>query len=437
MVDIVKIDVGSVITKGEESYEIVDFLGGGSSGKVFRAKPRSPNEFDPEIAVKVPSAAWLNGTNGRQMFHREARILGNIEHPNVVKIIDLWAWEDGSMALLQELVDGGVNLRAFIRGATDEQRVCVFLQTLYGLRAIHSNEGAIHRDIAPTNILVDKSGTVKIVDFGLAREIERRSQGWTRAGEPIGTPGCVAPEQEDDAANCDHRADLYGLGRAFASSLQDRRPVHIDIWAIAEPWGPLLRRLAAHEAAERFQTADEAVNAAVRAFGLAGLAPADLLRHQVEFAFGLREPPEGWSLLASAWLASRADFTTRCIAAAAKVRDAIAEPWFDVASMFDRLEASSGLAALAPGGGAGYSAADPAGEVLRAVYPNLDPPQKVRCFRRLVRIAVDKHRYSVMQDVRAVFRGEKDPSMRDTLSFVLDEEDPEEIIEGRGVIPGR
>jgi serine/threonine protein kinase len=431
------IAVGTIISKGELRYRVVAEIGNGASGKVFRADQIAPTQ-GPSIAIKVPSEQWLDGTHGRQKFQREARILGNIEHRNVVKILDLWTFEDGSMALLQELVQDAVKLRDYLRTATPQQKASVFLQCLYGLRAIHGREGAIHRDVSPNNILVDGTGTVKIIDFGLAREIDRQSEGWTKTGEHIGTPGCIAPEQQEDPANCDHRVDLYAFGRTFAACLLDRRPVYCDFGLLSEPYRTLCARLAEHDAPRRFQSADDAVDASVHTLGSAGIVLDDIFVHHEEFSLALRRAPVGWESIVYAFFMSRGAFTTQDIMFAAwLLGNAIGHPGFDGGRFFDALEGSPGIAALRPNGGAGYAAADPAGDVLLALYPTLDAARRVRCFRALVRIAVDKHRYEVMGDVRSAYTIESDPSIKAQLDVVLDAEDPERVIEGRGVIPQR
>src|SRR5688572_9538148 len=191
-------------------FEILETLGQGGMGVVYKAKQRS---LDRVVALKVmpPEAAREAGFSDR--FTREARTLARLQHPNIVGVHDFGV-SDGLYYLVMEYVDGA-NLREAMRDGklTPRQALAVVPQVCDALQYAH-DQGVVHRDVKPENILLDRSGRVRIADFGLAKIVLRTPVDVTitRAGQVMGTLHYMAPEQYRSPDSVDHRADIYSLG---------------------------------------------------------------------------------------------------------------------------------------------------------------------------------------------------------------------------------
>lgn len=187
-------------------YRILDVLGQGGMGQVFRAEH---SMMGREVAVKVlPRAKSTPDTEAA--FRREIRMLGRLDHPNLVRALD--AGHDGKVYyLVTELVDG-VDLRKQVLkyGTLDEVAAAsVVTQVARGLAYAHS-EGLVHRDVKPGNILVTPSGIAKLLDVGLAGSVLESES--TRLGRVVGTMDYMAPEQIRSPDGVGPAADVYGLG---------------------------------------------------------------------------------------------------------------------------------------------------------------------------------------------------------------------------------
>jgi serine/threonine protein kinase len=228
---------------GRGRLVIGEKLGFGGFGTVFKAQHTRPSGAKFDVVVKVPHAEVTADPVLSKKFAREARIL-NIDHPNVVRIIAHWTFPDGDQAIVQEQVVDAMPLTAYVTSSR-EAAPSLLLQALHGLCAFHKGSNVVHRDITPNNLLVNGKGLLKVIDFRLAREDPRTTTTLTRIGIGMGTSGCIAPEQLTDAANVDHRADLYGLGKAFAAAIQARDPQHVEVHRLPEPWRSLCTLLPA------------------------------------------------------------------------------------------------------------------------------------------------------------------------------------------------
>jgi capsular polysaccharide biosynthesis protein/predicted Ser/Thr protein kinase len=211
------------IAKLFPQLEVLEFVGKGGMGAVYKA--RQPN-LDRLVALKIlpPTAAGDPGFAER--FNREARALARLNHPNIVAVHDFG--QAGALHyLVMEFVDGG-NLRQIEQAGrlTPEQALVIVPQICEALQFAH-NEGIVHRDIKPENILLDKKGRVKITDFGIAKMLGRPDAGapLTGAGDIVGTPHYMAPEQIEKPRTVDHRADIYSLGVVFYEMLTGELPL--------------------------------------------------------------------------------------------------------------------------------------------------------------------------------------------------------------------
>jgi serine/threonine-protein kinase len=262
-------------------YEITEVLGQGAMGVVYKG-------FDPGIrrtvAIKTIRRELVEGERHAAAmlarFRNEAQAAGKLAHPGIVAVYDYG--EDASVAYIaMEYVEGN-SLREYIgRGTRFAERdaVSIMSQLLEGLA--HAHERRVwHRDIKPGNVIVMRSGKVKIADFGIAR-IEASEL--TQTGVMMGSPGYMAPEQYA-AAQIDHRADLFASAVVFYQLLTGAKPFvgtaeqvtyatcHTDPLrpALADPgkgwerYDPVITKALSKKPEDRYQTA-EAFRAAVLA----------------------------------------------------------------------------------------------------------------------------------------------------------------------------
>jgi serine/threonine protein kinase len=196
------------------NYDLLDRLGAGGMGTVFKARHRRMKRI---VALKVLAANLSGNPLFVKRFQREVETIASLGHPNIVMAYDADEAEAGHF-LVMEFVPGR-DLAACVEkeGPFSLSRaVSCILQTARGLAYAHS-QGIIHRDIKPHNLLLDEAGAVKITDLGLAR-LNHGAAGpatgadVTMAGGAIGTADYMPPEQALDATTIDHRADIYSLG---------------------------------------------------------------------------------------------------------------------------------------------------------------------------------------------------------------------------------
>ncbi len=200
-------------------YRIVREIGRGGMGVVYLARDPALHR---ELAVKTLfQSAWVNQPETKERFLREARSAARLHHPNIITIYELG--EDGGVPFIaMELLDG-IDLAAAIRQGrfprvNDKLRLVG--QLCRGLEHAH-RQGVIHRDVKPSNVIILDDGTVKVVDFGVARFDEGTML--TRSGEVLGTPTYMAPEQFTDEAT-DHRIDVWAVGVMLYELFAGRRP---------------------------------------------------------------------------------------------------------------------------------------------------------------------------------------------------------------------
>ena len=195
-------------------YVVLDKLGEGGMGVVLKARHR---RMDRLVAIKVLSPAAMSQPGSVERFHREVEVAAKLTHPNIVTAYDAGEHE-GMHYMAMEYVEGK-DLASIVkeRGPLElSQAVECILQAARGLQYAHG-KGIVHRDIKPGNLLLDKEGTVKILDMGLARmagtdAAPGGAEKLTASGQIMGTFEYMAPEQAFDCHNVDLRADVYSLG---------------------------------------------------------------------------------------------------------------------------------------------------------------------------------------------------------------------------------
>ncbi|MGC4083184.1 MAG: serine/threonine-protein kinase [Vicinamibacterales bacterium] len=198
-------------------YVLRDRLSAGPTGYVYAADDRVLNRT---VAVKTIAADLEDDAEARERFFREAQIMAQLTHPNIVRILDVG--EDGNHPfIVMEFIDGRA-LGDYLRAHPDlplASRLDLIVQLYSGLEAAHA-QGAVHRDVKPANILVDADGHLKIVDFGLAR---LRHSTLTKNGSVVGSPQYMSPEQTE-GRRVDERSDIFSAGAVGYFILAGRPP---------------------------------------------------------------------------------------------------------------------------------------------------------------------------------------------------------------------
>jgi eukaryotic-like serine/threonine-protein kinase len=268
-------------------YRILERIGAGGMATVFLAEDE---RLGRRVAVKRLHAD--SPEDVAQRFHREARLLASLSHPNVVAIFDT-ATDDDGVLIVMEHVAGETLRDALARGPLGDERA---LAVIAGVAAAldHAHErGVVHRDVKPANVLLGEHGDVKLADLGIATATE--STQITRTGSLLGTPSYMAPEQLD-GGELTPAVDVYALGTLAFEALSGRKarsgrtPVEIARRVVSEA-APDLRevradlpeaaaavlcRAMARDPAERHASAGELASDLARALGRAGPAAAGL-----------------------------------------------------------------------------------------------------------------------------------------------------------------
>ncbi|MDB4934985.1 MAG: hypothetical protein JWP87_1957 [Labilithrix sp.] len=279
-----------------ERYELVELLGQGGHGAVYRALQRP---LGREVALKMILVEALLSEGMLERFTREAALVQRLEHPNTVRLYDFGTTEQGLPYIVFELLRGRTLEQEIARGPLTPTRVGrVTTQVLKSLMEAHAL-GIVHRDIKPSNVLlVDYSGEtdfVKVLDFGVARDVapNASAEAITHAGQIIGTPSYMAPEQVHGRA-VGPEADLYSLGLVMAEAASGVRVYGegsaMDIWmkqtsadpvplphlVVSSALGPVIARAAKKDPRQRYPSAEAMLEDVERAL-LAFSGPTDPL----------------------------------------------------------------------------------------------------------------------------------------------------------------
>lgn len=264
-------DTASLVGKIISGCEILEKTAEGGMGAVYRAKHRALNRI---VCVKILSPALSNDKKAVELFLTEARAIAELDHPNIVNVYNVGK-EHGYYFIVMSFIEGQT-LSALLK----KNKVLpvgkvldLFDGVLQGLDAAHE-KGIIHRDIKPSNILINPQGQAKLVDFGIAKKVDKT--GSTKTSELAGTAYFIAPEQAL-GQNLDTRADLYSIGASLYYVLTGQFPyngkntIEIIQKHINNPvpnpselrkdlpaWlGPAIQKLMSKNPDDRFQTAKE------------------------------------------------------------------------------------------------------------------------------------------------------------------------------------
>jgi serine/threonine protein kinase/Tol biopolymer transport system component len=207
-------------------YEILSKLGEGGMGEVWRARDE---QLHRNVALKILPPEFARDPSRRARFEQEARALAALNHPNIVAVYE-FGEDNGKTFLVSELVDGEA-LRALLeRGRIPIRRAIEIATQIADAMAAAHAAGIVHRDLKPENIMLTASaGTVKVLDFGLAKQTLARSSdatltmaAATEPGTVMGTVGYMSPEQVR-GQNTDHRSDIFSFGVILYEMLAGQR----------------------------------------------------------------------------------------------------------------------------------------------------------------------------------------------------------------------
>jgi len=200
------------------NFTVVEQIGAGGMSEVYLVR----DNLDRLFALKTMSASLTSDPAFRQRFEQEARIMASLNHANITKLHSYFEAE-GRYCLVTEYVPGG-SLRDLVKrvGPIPEKRALPILRQIASALAYAHSMGIIHRDVKPSNILIDEFDQVKVMDFGIARMAQ--GGGLTLTGTQIGTLIYMSPEQIRDSKHVDEKTDVYSLGATFYEMLSGKPP---------------------------------------------------------------------------------------------------------------------------------------------------------------------------------------------------------------------
>ena len=244
----------------EGRFQLIEVIGEGGMATVYRAYDQ---RLQRPRAIKILSPAFAQRPALRRRFLSEAQTMANLENARVVRIFDMGEDRD-RVYIVMELIEGGSLVdRVRVHGALPPKMAT--LVTIELCEAIHAAHEAsvIHRDIKPHNVLLTKSGEVRITDFGIAQVQADDHAGMTRTGAVLGTWGFMAPEQKSNAKQVDARADIYSIGGTLWSLLKNDTPPELFMpeaepeWfeGIPAPLAEVIRQSTRYRREERYPSA--------------------------------------------------------------------------------------------------------------------------------------------------------------------------------------
>lgn len=242
-------------------YDVISLLGRGGMGAVYKGVQ---NILGRTVAIKILPPGTDDAFGGRyaDRFKSEARAMGSLSHPGIVRMFDFGETVDGLLYFVMEFVDG-TDVGQLIKQSgrlPPDQALAIAAYTCDALGYAHGR-GIVHRDIKPANLMVAYDGRVLVADFGLAKDLHQNG-GLTRTNVVMGTPLFMAPEAMTDL-KVDGRADLYSLGITLYAMLTGKVPRGIPempsqvIPGLDPLWDRIIYRSLRNDPNERYQTATE------------------------------------------------------------------------------------------------------------------------------------------------------------------------------------
>ena len=217
-----RLSMAAPIPKKIGKYDVIDVVGRGGMGVVYRAKDPF---LDRMVAIKIMTISYTDQPDLLQRFYREAKATANLQHPNIVTVYELGEHE-GSPYLAMQYLEGA-SLDSILRSGQPLsllQKIDIIIEACHGLSYAHQ-KGIVHRDIKPGNIMVLKDSSVKIVDFGIARIGDTN---FTRTGQFMGSLNYMSLEQLNDKLQVDQRTDVYSTGVVLYQIITGCLPFEAD-----------------------------------------------------------------------------------------------------------------------------------------------------------------------------------------------------------------
>jgi serine/threonine protein kinase len=208
-----------------ERYRLIDVLGQGGMATVYRAYD---SVLDVTRAIKVLAPEYSSHERVRERFLLEARTTARLHHSNIVTLHDMGADEDRVFIVMELVLGGSLRDRVDLHGPLPPRLACnAMIHSLNALHFAHEN-GVIHRDVKPHNILVTHENRPKITDFGIAH-VSNTNRNLTRTGAMMGTLAYMAPEQQTSARRVDARSDVYAATATMYHLLTGREPENLFV----------------------------------------------------------------------------------------------------------------------------------------------------------------------------------------------------------------
>ncbi|MEW6531871.1 MAG: serine/threonine-protein kinase [Thermodesulfobacteriota bacterium] len=257
-----RLEIGQILM---DRYEVLDLLGVGGMGAVYRAYDQN---LGKQIAIKVLLPHFLDNSVARERFFLEAKISVALSHPNIVNVFDLQR-EGTFYFLAMELLEGH-SLREEMKKRTLQKNRFSIPEIMQVAKSIcdalsYAHQYSVHRDVKPENVWLCKDGTIKLMDFGIARMLDSDRVTMTMAG--TGTAYYMAPEQLKGAKDLDHRADQYSVavmlyemltGDVPAGRMESARNLRSDA---PKKMSAALDQALSVKASERFPSMDQFLQA--------------------------------------------------------------------------------------------------------------------------------------------------------------------------------
>ena len=281
-------------------YRVTGFIGEGASGVVYQVVNSVSGRLE---AMKILVESFNRDLEQAQRFLREIQLQAKLNHPNIAQVRTAFC-EGTTIVLVMELVDGESLSEVLRRGPLSAAGAIRVAEQILNALIMAHHHGVVHRDVKPANILVDRSGAVKLTDFGLAKQCGEPGQ--TGQGMAVGTVFYMAPEQVRGLAATDWRADLYAVGIVLYEMLTGRKPfngsdqfdimrAHIEYtpppvshWVPGLPkeFDALIARALQKDPADRFQSACGFLTA-LQELPLTTAPPDKAAWHYATFAVGV------------------------------------------------------------------------------------------------------------------------------------------------------
>ena len=259
--DKTKIKIGDYVLTGK--------IGQGGIAEIYRARQES---LGRDVAIKILSANMISDADIVRRFENESLLIARLNHPNIVHVIDKGK-AGGRFYFVMEFVDG-----TSLREVIDSPKIPIgtkldmIVQVCKALDYAHKN-GVIHRDIKPTNILIDRQGNARVADFGIAQSVGATDMEMTSSDVIMGTLSYMSPEQKVSSTNVDQTTDIYAMGIILYETLVGKKPQgHFKLPSeinpqISKAFDTIILKCLAQEPKDRYQSAVEMKDAILNEVG--------------------------------------------------------------------------------------------------------------------------------------------------------------------------